>query len=392
MAQDICGTHTVIKGDTLRNIAKETYGSAKDYRHIFDANRRKFGISPHIVRVGLSLDLPCHGNFTTSETTDTSVETVASAVEPTETVGEEVVEQASTDEAEPETVAATPIPEVDTKAEPTSELMPETNVETIASVPIVLPAPKVVTDIGSLKLVGFSDNQPYSDAALLHGGLITTLIETALLRSEAARVGKPMFVTRTDHGRATDILPEDYHLSFPWLLPDCDLGEFDADINDLCENYTFSAPIYEAQMAMYTLSESPFKDAVNDMDLVGARICRPAAMHTYDLLEIGMIEPIISLETAQDLAACFDKLQNNIVDVVSVNGLTADVHFARVGPNAQIIELSNLVEVHTVHAITQNDNEDGLIALEYLNSGLWDMLANGEWGEISKDYLLNRLE
>lgn len=88
----------------------------------------------------------------------------------------------------------------------------------------------------------------------------------------------------------------------------------------------------------------------------------------------------------------FDNLQNNTVDVVSVNGLTADVFFAESSRDEQIIELTNLVAVHTVHAITSNDNEVGLIALDYLNSGLWDMLANGEWGEISKDYLLNRLQ
>ena len=136
-----------------------------------------------------------------------------------------------------------------------------------------------------INLVGFADNLPYSDASLLHGGLITTLIETALLRSKAARVDQPTFVFLPETGLATSVLPDDFHLSFPWLLPDCKLTDFDVDIKDLCDNYTFSAPIYEAQMAMYTLSDSPFKDAVVEIDLVGARICRLAAMHTYDLLQ-----------------------------------------------------------------------------------------------------------
>ena len=198
-------------------------------------------------------------------------------------------------------------------------------------------------------------------------------------------------MTRPERGLATSVLPENFHLSFPWLLPDCQLGEFDADIRDLCENFTFSAPIYEAQMAMFTVSNSPFKDAAEEIDLVGARVCRPAALHTYDLLEDGMIEPIISLETATDLATCFDDLQNNIVDIVSVNGLTADVYFADSGRNERIIELTDLSTVHTVHAITANDDPEGLIALDYLNTGIWDMLASGEWDSIASDYLINRL-
>lgn len=319
------------------------------------------------------------GTFTAKEAPDTPAGIVVAIAGPTqaEAVKSEIAVQPVVVEVTPAEPVSAPVPKVEPEAVKAEE-----------TTPIGVPA---TARLRNLKLVGFSNNQPYADASILHGGLITTLIETALLRSEAARVDQPAFVTRPESGLATSVLPKDYHLSFPWLLPDCDLAEFDAGIKNLCDNYTFSVPIYEAQMAMYTLSDGLFKDAAAEVDLVGARICRPSAMHTYDLLEIGMIEPIISLETGADLAACFDKLQNNIVDIVSVNGLTADVHFADAGRSQQIIELTAITALHTVHAITPNDNEVGLIALDYLNSGLWDMLANGEWGEISKDYLLNRL-
>jgi hypothetical protein len=32
-----------------------------------------------------------------------------------------------------------------------------------------------------------------------------------------------------------------------------------------------------------------------------------------------------------------------------------------------------------------------MIAMDYLNAGIWDMLASGEWGAIASDYLINRL-
>jgi hypothetical protein len=365
LAQDICGTHTIIKGDTLRGIASDTYGNPRDYRYIFEANSSNLGRTPHILSIGLILDLPCHGTFTAASTQ------VAPAT-PIE----------ATPAKEPVIVDATPTPEVEDQP---------TVVVIIEPTPEPVPKPAAPPEISDFILVGFSDNLPYSDANLLQGGLITSLIETALLRSKAAKVDQPIFVTRPETGLATSVLPDNFHLSFPWLLPDCHLGEFDADINDLCENFTFSTPIYEAQMAMFTISDGPFKDASEEGDLVGARVCRPAALHTYDLLEDGMIEPIISLETATDLATCFNDLMHNIVDIVSVNGLTADVYFADTGRNNRIVELTNLTTIHTVHAITANDNPEGMIAMDYLNAGLWDMLATGEWGNLASDYLLNRL-
>lgn len=346
-AQDICGTHTVVQGDSLRSIANDAYGNPRDYRYLFEENRSKLGRSPHMIPLGLILDLPCRGTFTTANA---------------------VVEVAP----------PAPAPVVEVQSPPPVVVVPA-------------PTPVASSTVPEFTLVGFSDNLPYSDANLLQGGLITSLIETALLRSEAAEVNQPLFVTRPESGLATSVLPDSFHLSFPWLLPDCHLVEFDADIRDLCENFTFSSAIFEAQMAMFALADGPFRLAAVEVDLVGARVCRPAALHTYDLLEDGMIEPIISLETATDLATCFDDLQNDIVDIVSVNGLTADVYFAESGRSDRIVELTNLATTHSVHAITANGNQEGLLALEYLNEGLREMLANGEWSNLARDYLLRRL-
>lgn len=142
-------------------------------------------------------------------------------------------------------------------------------------------------------------------------------------------------------------------------------------------------------MTMFALADSEFSTAHVELDLVGARICRPAALNTYDMLDDGMIEPIISLETATDLATCFDDLLNGIVDVVSVNGLTADVYFTEKGKNSKIVLLAEMASNHTVHAIAANNNPGGMVALQQLNTGLRKIRASGGWGEIARGYLLN---
>jgi len=377
VAQEICGTYTIGKGDTLREIADDTYGNPKDYRYIFEANSGSLGPTPHIIPLGVTLDLPCRGRFVAAtEPAEPDVPTV----EATAPVEAAPIEIPATVEAVIDPVT----PEIMTEIQPTTVLITEL-------APTPPPITSAIPEAPELILVGFTDNLPYSDESLLQGGLITTLIETALLRSDAAKVDKPVFVSRPESGVATSVLPDNFDLSFPWLLPDCNLGKFNADINDLCENFTFSAPIYEAQMAMFTVTDSPFSAAVAEVDLVGARVCRPIAVQTYDLLDHGMIEPIISLKTANNLATCFENLQNDVVDIVSVNGLTADVYFAGSGRDERIVELTDLSAIHTVHAITANDNPEGLIAMDNLNDGIRDMLATGEWSAIARDYLINRM-
>jgi LysM repeat protein len=50
-------TYTVQPGDTLSKIAKQFYGDANAYMHIFDANRDKLN-DPNMIKVGQVLTIP----------------------------------------------------------------------------------------------------------------------------------------------------------------------------------------------------------------------------------------------------------------------------------------------------------------------------------------------
>ena len=404
-AEEVCATHVVAKGDTLRAIAKQTYGSERDYRYIYDANRPGLGISPHMIRIGMTLVLPCIEGLTTA-----SVPTIEAEPEKVEEVAE--VEETPVATALPtppkfeqtqpsaaEALAAAQAradAKVAAQAEARRAAAAKAAADAAAKAAAIAAAQveeeTAAIEITEVKLVGFANNPPYSDPELQNGGLIATIIQTALVRGGAPEITETEFVDRAVTDKASAALPESFHLSFPWLLPDCKLSELDRDIADLCDNFAFSAPIYEAQMAMFTTSEGSFSGATMEHDLVGARICRPASMHTYDLLEDGMAEQAISLESAADLANCFDDLQNDVVDIVSVNGLTADVYFNATGSRDNIVELTELASIHTVHAMTRKDNPEGNIVLDQLNSGLWEMFSSGEWGAVAKDYLTAQIQ
>lgn len=401
-AQEICATHVVVKGDNLREIAKLAYGAESDYRYIYDANRPGLGISPHMIRIGMTLVLPCVEGLTSVSApvpeaesvvvTDTPDDTPIATTLPTPPKFEQTQPTAAETLAAAQARAdAKAAAQIEAQAEASSAAAAKVAADVAAKAAEQAEAPAAV-DITEIKLVGFTDNAPYSDPELRNGGLIATIIQTALVRGGAPEPAVTEFVDRTTNGKASAALPEGFHLSFPWLLPDCKLSELDQDIADLCENFTFSAPIYEAQMAMFTTNDGPFSAATLEHDLIGARVCRPASMHTYDLLEDGMTEQAIKLESAADLANCFDDLHNDVVDIVSVNGLTADVFFNANAKPENIIELNGLASIHTVHAITRKGDSEGALVLDHLNAGLWEMFSSGEWGEIAKDYLTAQIQ
>lgn len=384
-SQDICATHTVVSGDTLRDIAQRTYGSPRDYRYIYEANRKALGLSPHAIRVGMVLELPCIGDLGHTPTPAPTQVTISEPIPKPKPAPAPVPTPAPAPVAPPE-IAVVQVP---VEATPTPPPVTETSVFTLTPLPQVETTP----DFEGIKIVGFTDNPPYSDPGLTDGGLISKILQTALMRGEATKIAAPTFISSPAFGLTTSVLPDVFQLSFPWMLPNCDLVDDNPDIRDLCENYTFSAPIFEAQMAMFVLSDGPFANAKTEKDIVGARLCRPASMNTYDLLEDGSLQPAIALETAAEIANCFADLHNDIVDIVSVNGLTADMYFTGSDEHSStIVELSDLATNHTLHAITRKDDIIGNIALAQLNTGLWDMFATGEWGKTAKDYLTAQLK
>jgi len=50
--------YTVGTGDTLSLISQRVYGTSHNWQRIYDANRRSIGPNPHLLRIGMVLDVP----------------------------------------------------------------------------------------------------------------------------------------------------------------------------------------------------------------------------------------------------------------------------------------------------------------------------------------------
>lgn len=51
-------THTVTKGETLQTISQKYYGTTKNWRRIYDANRKLLSKGPDEIVVGMKLKIP----------------------------------------------------------------------------------------------------------------------------------------------------------------------------------------------------------------------------------------------------------------------------------------------------------------------------------------------
>lgn len=52
------GTYQVIAGDTLKRIAHKVYGDAKQWRKIYEANKKTIGNNPEKLKIGMKLVIP----------------------------------------------------------------------------------------------------------------------------------------------------------------------------------------------------------------------------------------------------------------------------------------------------------------------------------------------
>lgn len=328
LAQEACSTYTVQVGDSLSSIAEAAYGSF-DYQMIFNANRDALAANPNQLPAGLQLILPCvDGRL--------SAEDELSAVIATE------------DAKQSEATGGTVNP-----------LQPP------------------------LRFVSGNGWPPFADESLTGGGILVRIATTALQRGGNNRGSTVDWVD--DWAAHTDILLPSgaFDISIAWSFPDCTkielLGE---EGRDRCENLVASLPVYEVADTMSTRIDSQYADATSYEEFAGARICKPEGWSSFQLEEIGLIEPFITLVRLRSPKECAEALISGEVDVFAIELETATDAFNELGVMEQVSVNPSLVRFLTFHLVTAKNNPRGRIYIAMLNKGLNEMRKSGEWYDI----------
>nr|WP_281493314.1 transporter substrate-binding domain-containing protein [Yoonia sp. F2084L] len=307
--------YTVESGDFLSGIAQRAYGSLNRFTVIYDANRDVIGPNPGIIRIGQKLFIPCLN--------DAATQTSATA-----------------------------------NAEPSTDSLSATD------------AP--------IRVVTASGWQPFLDESDPQGGLLTEIIELALVNAEGGPDYEIDFIN--DIGAHLDplITKQAYDVSIGQLQPACDAGSgLGEESTFLCDNFAFSDPMYEEIFGYYSAASDPeYRD---HQELAGKTICRATDYTLVPIEAVNLGPSDVEIVRAPDEASCIDFVMAGDADVALVAVEIADARIKELNAQNSIQLHDDLSYIDFFHATVSNDNPRRDDILASVNSGLKSIKESGLW-------------
>ena len=324
-AQEACTSYVVQAGDTLGSISLAAYGRL-DYQLLFNANADTLREGPELA-AGTELAIPCEdGRLTKTAVVAPITDTTPSSVEA-------------------DTASGTFRPK--------------------------------------LRFAAGNDWYPFADERLTGGGFLIRLVSTAMNRGGNDHPYSIEWVDDWD-SHLTVLLPTGaFDISVAWYQPDCDnLDRVSEFTRDLCLNYVFSEPLYDAVFGFFARTDNPYSEAKTFADLKGANICRPEGYSYHDLDKEGLMEPVITLSIPALTADCFKGIVDGSYDIATVESQAAYPIIDELGIADVVMENPRITSLQAIAAMAYKTNPRALEYLAYLNRGLTDMRDSGEWSTI----------
>ncbi|MEL6233384.1 MAG: hypothetical protein AAFR46_03155 [Pseudomonadota bacterium] len=338
-AQDACSIYTVVRGDTLREIAETAFGDGARFREIYSINRQVIGGSPNRIEIGIELRLPCADG---SLPGDRPASATTTAIRPP--------------------APADPQPSEPAPVAPTAPTAPNP-----------APAAPPLVDDGTLHILTTGTTPPFADARQPGLGLFAELIVRAL---ETGAPGQPFRIQLLPDAATILAASETASaLSFPWFRPDCGVANLSsATTAQLCRDYVFSGPIHSLDVAVFVEPGSPLVAAQSPGDFSGARICVPRSYLGPEGRETGLLPRSANLLDGRNMAACTSALSEGTVDAILANRdmiATAGLPLAAtLATEAQIVIAALRRDTRAVSALT------------VLEDAIADLTEGAEWSSI----------
>ncbi len=174
-------------------------------------------------------------------------------------------------------------------------------------------------------------------------------------------------------------------LSFPWALPACsEPAALSPQSVYLCNNYSFSEPLYEITLGMFTVADNPLAMADTASSFESKSICVPQ-FHTSDLLfQNGIEATSANIVLSSDLLNCLAGLATGEFDAIVADYQSFGTFLPSDGG---LVDIPAFAQKSTLHAIAYSRNPTALEMLATANSGLKQLLQSGEWFAIVNQHL-----
>ncbi|MEO0994162.1 MAG: hypothetical protein AAFX62_10170 [Pseudomonadota bacterium] len=229
---------------------------------------------------------------------------------------------------------------------------------------------------------------PFAGDALPDQGMLSDVILRAIDRAAPGRATRVSFINDWS-AHLTILLPDGaFDVGFPWLRPDCsNPALLNAALRSRCTDFVWSQPLHEMVIGYFVQNGGTY-ESVRDYDgLRGARICRPEGLPVFDLTQKGLTESTVGLVTGASAEACLSQLAAGEVDVVSLDVVVGEEAIDRLGLVGQLVELPDLADILTLHALSPRTNPAGRAYITLVNRGLRQMRESGEWYEVVARHL-----
>ena len=335
-AQDTCGgLYTVQRGDSLSLIADKLYKDAGQWTVIYRSNIDRIS-SPDAIRVGQSYRLPCIGGLPTGLPGGTPLAEARAAALAAPEARPASVQQVAASRAAQSREAGQPA-----------------------------------------RLLAGDDFRPFTNRLQMSSGLITDLLNHALVAAEVP--GGHEFIWVNDRSVHLDPMLSRgmVDLAYPWKKPDCGGAP-----NAACDDYLYSEPMFEMLMVLFTEKGRPVNyNSVED--LAGIRVCSPLGYDTLArrggsagyLAKAGarLMQPV----TAEE---CFARLTDGTADAVAMNEFTGRVVLKEMGLSNRVeLMLRKPLSIEGLHVVAHKSNPraDQLIAA--VNDGLAKIRESGDY-------------
>ncbi|MEE9453848.1 MAG: transporter substrate-binding domain-containing protein [Paracoccaceae bacterium] len=325
-AQTCGGNYTVKSGDSLSKIAKRLYSSADMWSAIYNSNQEVIGASPSHIQVGMKLRISCINGRPTGLDGGVDMATM---------------QQGEALEVAPGTAANRQI----------------------------------------ISFLMADDYKPFMDRALPNGGLLTDVVNKAMLTVKSEDEFGFFWINDNDAHLEPLLSNAFLDLGVGWFQPDCDANP-DAY---RCENFYFSDSTFEVLILLFVNKDTPFTFA-QDSDIIGKTLCRPSGYFTHDLDKNGrnwLVDNKITLESPTTVKGCFDMLMAGEVDAVAINEFTGReaLKDLNLKDRVTIIDTRPL-SIEGQLVIVHKSHPRGQELLAILNEGIRNIKASGEYQSI----------
>lgn len=235
-------------------------------------------------------------------------------------------------------------------------------------------------------LIALLAEAPFTGPDLPNGGAMPTVMTQALMR---AGEGMPAVSLSTLGSIASlEAMYRDVRLEvgFPVIRPNCFSGGLTTVSRNLCNDFYFSAPMFEVVTTLFSLKADDLEISSAE-ELASLVICIPDFYPWEELQDLGLALNSATMLEPGSISACFDSLFAGEVDLVYADFLSVERSIGNIYLRGDLTTLSRFTWTKTVHAVAHNGNAAGVDMLSKLNEGFANMVTSGEWRAMMRELL-----